>query len=211
MSHVDVEYPESGRGAFTQDYSRRSRGTASRIGDTVALQEASTAPCCLTEPDVRLLEKAVAINGGMDTPIGRALAEKLRHVELRSAIPDDYVTLNSQVNFRVDGRPPLSRVLVHWDKFCVPGLHLSLHTPWGITLLGMKAGHEAAVYWRDGIAEMIKVELVVHQTETEAPDRDKPSKTMKQCGAAPASIGSTARRDTARSARETSLISPPAT
>ena len=102
----------------------------------------------------------------MDTPIGQAVAEKLGHTELRSAIPDDYVTLNSHVIFRVDGGPPLSRVLVHWDKFCVPGLHLSLHMPWGITLLGMKAGSEATVYWRHGVAEKIKVESVTHALQT---------------------------------------------
>jgi transcription elongation GreA/GreB family factor len=110
----------------------------------------------------------VAINGGIDTPIGRAVADKLGHTEVRSTIPDDYVTLNSHVIFRVDGRSTFSRVLVHWDKFCVPGLHLSLHTPWGITLLGMKTGHEAAVYWRPGIAEVIKVESVAPRSETAA-------------------------------------------
>jgi transcription elongation GreA/GreB family factor len=119
----------------------------------------------------------------MDTPIGRAVAEKLGHTEMRSAIPDDYVTLNSHVIFRVDGRSPLSRVLVHWDKFCVPGLHLSLHTPWGITLLGMKTGQEAAVYWRDGIAEVIKVESVEHQPKTAASHPEKPKQKTRKTAA----------------------------
>jgi regulator of nucleoside diphosphate kinase len=162
MSHLNVDYRESRRSASTQAYSQRSR-----------LQEAPTELCCLTEPDVRLLEEAVAINGGMGTPIGRAVAEKLRHAELRSTIPDEYVTLNSQVIFRVNGGPQLSRVLVHWDKFCVPGLHLSLHTPWGITLLGMRTGHEATVYWRNGVAEVIKIESVAHQPKPAAAHREK--------------------------------------
>jgi transcription elongation GreA/GreB family factor len=89
--------------------------------------------------------------------------EKMRHAELRSSIPSDYVELNSHVIFRVNGRSPLSRVLVHWDKFLVPGLHLSLHTPWGMTLLGMKTGQEATVHYRGGIAETIKVVSVTHQ------------------------------------------------
>ena len=164
MSHMDVEYRDSGRSASKQSYPRRLPATESRLHDPLAVPENRIALCCLTESDVRLLEEAVAINGGMDTPIGRAVAEKLSDVELRNAIPDGYVKLNSQVNFRVDGRSPLSRVLVHWDEFCVPGLHLSLHTPWGITLLGMKIGHEAAVYWRDGVAEMIRVESVTPQS-----------------------------------------------
>ena len=207
MSHLDVEYPESWRGASRQNYSRPSRGNASRIADTVALLEASTAPCCLTEHDARLLEEAVAINGGMDTPIGRAVAEKLSYAELRSAIPDDYVKLNSHVIFRVDGNPPFSRVLVHWDKFCVPGLHLSLHTPWGITLLGMKTGHEAAVYWRDGVAEVIKVESVAHLPETVAARREKADAKTKQSVRTASTKISPARGDTFRLAKE-SRVSP---
>jgi regulator of nucleoside diphosphate kinase len=156
MSHIDAEYRESG------GYSPRSRPAMRRARDAVASLEAPIVTCCLTESDVRLLEQAVAINGGPETPIGRAVADKLGHADLRRAIPDGYVTLNSHVIFSVDGRPPFSRVLVHWDKFCVPGLHLSLHMPWGITLLGMRVGQEAAVYWRDGFAEVIKVESVTH-------------------------------------------------
>lgn len=98
----------------------------------------------------------------MDTPAGWSLAAKLKHATLMSATPPGYVDLDSHVIFRIDGRSPLSRVLVHWDEFTVPGLHLSLHTPWGITLLGMRAGCEAAVYSRRGVAETIKVESVTH-------------------------------------------------
>jgi hypothetical protein len=111
---------------------------------------------------VRLLEQAVAMNGGIDSPIGRAVSEKFAHMELRDEIPANYVTLESVAIFRVDGRAPINRVLVHWDEFCVPGLHLSLHMPWAITLLGMRVGSEAPVYWRGGMAERIKVEGVMH-------------------------------------------------
>ncbi len=115
--------------------------------------------CCLTEKDVRLLEKAAAIHGGNESPTSRTVVEKIRGsvVELREDIPPGYVTIGSQVAFSVNGGPPLSRVLVHWDKWPVPGLDLSLATPWGITLLGMRGGSEAAAYWRDGSAERIKV------------------------------------------------------
>jgi regulator of nucleoside diphosphate kinase len=118
--------------------------------------------CCLTEQDVRLLEQAAAIHGGPDSAIGRAVAEKIggAAVELCDAIPPGYVTLNSRVVFRVNGGDPISRVLVHWDMFFVPGLDLSLATPWGITLLGLKVGHEVSAYWRDGTAERIVVEAI---------------------------------------------------
>jgi hypothetical protein len=139
-----------------------------------SIREGQTATCCLTEYDAGLLERAVDINGGINTPIGRAVADKLSHAELRSSIPPDYVELNSHVIFRVNGRSPLSRILVHWDKFLVSGLHLSLHTPWGMTLLGMKAGDEATVYYRGGIAETIRIVSVAHQPGAKAPDPHKP-------------------------------------
>jgi regulator of nucleoside diphosphate kinase len=118
--------------------------------------------CCLTERDVRLLDEAAAMHGGPDSAIGRAVAAKIRAsaVELRDDVPADCVTLGSRVIFRVNGGEALSRVLVHWDMFFVPGLDLSLATPWGITLLGLRIGHEAAAYWRDGTAERIVVEAI---------------------------------------------------
>jgi regulator of nucleoside diphosphate kinase len=129
---------------------------------TADLPEGAAPWCCLTERDVRLLEQAAAIHGGPDSAIGRAVAEKIggAGVALREEVPPGYVTLNSRVAFRVNGGEPISRVLVHWDMFFVPGLDLSLATPWGITLLGMKVGHEAAAYWRDGTAERIVVEAI---------------------------------------------------
>jgi transcription elongation GreA/GreB family factor len=111
---------------------------------------------------VRLLEKAATIHGGEDSAVRRAVAQKIRSsvLELREDIPAGYVTLGCRVTFRVNGQMTLSRVLVHWDDFSIPGLELSLATPWGIALLGMSAGSEAPVYWRDGSAEMIKLEAV---------------------------------------------------
>jgi transcription elongation GreA/GreB family factor len=111
---------------------------------------------------VRLLEEAATIHGGRDSAVRRAITQKIRNavLELREDIPAGYVTLGCRVTFRVNGQMTLSRVLVHWDAFSVPGLELSLATPWGIALLGMRAGSEAPVYWRDGSAEMIKVKAV---------------------------------------------------
>jgi len=118
----------------------------------------------------------VAINGGIDTPIGRMVAEKLRGAELkRGDVPDEYVTLNSTVVFRVDGRSPLNRVLVHWNDFVLHGLHLSLHTPWGMTLLGMKAGSEATLSWR-GCVEKIRVEAVTHPSQPESCTELRPTR-----------------------------------
>jgi hypothetical protein len=135
---------------------------ASRTAQSYDQLPAPAQPYCLTERDVRCLEQAVAINGGKETPIGRAVTEKLGQMELRASIPHGYVTLGSNVVFRASGRPPINRTLVHWDHFSVPGFHLSLHTPWGVTLLGMKVGHTAPVYGRSGVVEELTVEAVSH-------------------------------------------------
>jgi hypothetical protein len=37
-----------------------------------------------------------------------------------------------------------------------------------MTLLGVKTVQQAAVYWRDGVTEVIEVESVAHQPETAA-------------------------------------------
>jgi transcription elongation GreA/GreB family factor len=97
-----------------------------------------------------------------DSAIRRALSEKIQGsvIELREHIPPGYVKLNSRVTFCVNGAVTLSRVLVHWDAFSVPGLELSLATPWGVALLGARAGHEAPVHWRGGFAETLRVEAV---------------------------------------------------
>jgi hypothetical protein len=105
----------------------------------------------------------------VNTPFGRAVVDKLDKAERRSSIPCNYVKLNSLVTFEVDGRAALSRILVHWDKFRVPRLHLSLHTPWGMTLLGMKAGEEAIVDWGGGVPEKIKIVSVIPQPVALAP------------------------------------------
>jgi transcription elongation GreA/GreB family factor len=122
---------------------------------------------------VQLLEQAAAIHAGEDSAVRRAVTEKIRSsvLELREDVPAGYVTLGSRVTFRVNDEVTLSRILVHWDEFMIPGLELSLATPWGIALLGMSAGSEAPVYWRDGLAEMIKVEAVEAPSEPQRPRR----------------------------------------
>jgi hypothetical protein len=131
---------------------------------TVASHDQPARPAqryCLTEQDVRCLEQAVAINGGTETAMGRAVAEKLGQTELRASIPHDYVTLGSNVGFRASGQRRINRTLVHWDHFRIPGSQLSLHTPWGVTLLGMKVGETAPAYDRNGVVEELTVDSVI--------------------------------------------------
>jgi hypothetical protein len=157
-----------------------SHAVEGRRGTGADHAEARPAACRLTERGLRLLEKAVAINGGMETPVGWSVAEKMREMELCEVLPPDYVGLGRQVTFSVDGRAPLSRVLVHWDRFRAPGFHLSLHTPWGIALFGMRVGSEAHVYSRAGVKETLRVEAVAQRAS-------QPGAPAQRVHAAPAS------------------------
>ena len=153
------EYPSRGESHCTPG---RPQRTSCREATVQAISPASVPRCCLTEQDVHLLEEAARIYGGQDSAVHRALAQKIQSstLELSEDIPAGYAKLNDRVTFSVNGRVTLSRVLVHWNSFVVPGRDLSLATPWGIALLGTRPGHEAPVYWRGGIAEMIRVEAV---------------------------------------------------
>jgi regulator of nucleoside diphosphate kinase len=113
--------------------------------------------CCLAGSDLALLEQLAAMHGE-GSAIGRTIEAKLESavVEFREAVPAGYVTLGSRVMFSVDGGAPIGRILVHWDRFFVPRLDLSLASPWGVALLGLKAGHQARAYRRDGSFERIE-------------------------------------------------------
>lgn len=111
--------------------------------------------CCLTGRDLALLEQLAAMHGE-DSAIGRTVTAKLDGVvELRAAAPAGCVTLSSRVLFRVGGGPAIGRILVHWDRFFVPRLDLSLASPWGVALLGLKVGHEAPAFRKDGKFERL--------------------------------------------------------
>ncbi|MEO9630147.1 MAG: hypothetical protein ABJG14_06895 [Sulfitobacter sp.] len=166
MSHLNVAFsevlPQIGDSVPPTNPSRHSSEVAVSNSKTTTRRQIATGECYLTVNDVRLLEEAVAINGGPNTPIGRFVADKLRRMELCATIPAHCVALNSHVGFSVNRQQSLSRVLVHWKLFTVPRLHLSLHHPWGIALLGLNAGSEAEVYWPSGTVEEVRVQSVAH-------------------------------------------------
>jgi regulator of nucleoside diphosphate kinase len=113
--------------------------------------------CCLSGRDLALLEQLAAMHGE-GSAIGRTIEAKLESavVEFREAVPAGFVTLGSRVLFSVDCGAPIGRILVHWDRFFVPRLDLSLASPWGVALLGLRAGHQARAYRRDGSFERIE-------------------------------------------------------
>lgn len=133
---------------------------------TPAIEGTLHSSCCLTPRDVRLLQEAASLHGGLLSPVGRAVAHKLNDAALRiqDEVPDGFVTLNSRVSFCLDDGEILSRVLVHWDRFSVPGLDLSVASAWGIALLGSRIGSEMIAYGESGPVR-IRVKAIPHRPD----------------------------------------------
>lgn len=144
---------------------RRSSGPA-------ALPEAirtAFASCCLTAKDFTLLELYLNERTADDPFTAHLVKSKLAatRVVLPRDVDPNVATLNSRVTFRLNGRSPEARLLVHWDQDIVVGLTLPVTTPLGITLLGMRAGEEASVLLRGGITWPLRLEAVTYQPERE--------------------------------------------
>ncbi|WP_262297860.1 GreA/GreB family elongation factor [Microvirga sesbaniae] len=77
------------------------------------------------------------------------------------ALPDDVVSTNAKVTYRIDGGRPTAHVLVHPQDLLWPGAELSVLTPLGIALLGLRVGDRMPFRTnRDGPGHEVVVEDV---------------------------------------------------
>jgi regulator of nucleoside diphosphate kinase len=98
---------------------------------------------------------------------GDALRRKLSLavVMMPQDVPDDVVTLNSRVRFRIGGGLEFERVLVAAGDREVVGSTLPLDSPRGLGLLGMRVGQSATVTLQDEAEDTIDVLSILHQPE----------------------------------------------
>ena len=71
------------------------------------------------------------------------LLEELRRAKVchPSALPEDVVSTNCRVIFRIDDEPKSrAHLLVHPDDLISPGTEISVTTPLGTALLGLRVG-----------------------------------------------------------------------
>ena len=71
------------------------------------------------------------------------LLEELRRAKVchPSALPEDVVSTNCRVIFRIDDEPrSRAHLLVHPDDLISPGAEISVTTPLGTALLGLRVG-----------------------------------------------------------------------
>lgn len=77
-------------------------------------------------------------------------------------LPDDVVTLDTFVTYRMSGEDtPDKRMLIHPNDRMWPPAELSILTPVGVALFGLRAGHRMPVIGSDGSLDgCVEVEAV---------------------------------------------------
>jgi regulator of nucleoside diphosphate kinase len=88
------------------------------------------------------LMSVAAMDRHQRKPHRRFLMSELRRAALchPDALPDDVVSTNAKVTYRIDGGRPMAHVLVHPQDLLWPGAELSVLTPLGTALLGLRVG-----------------------------------------------------------------------
>jgi len=121
-------------------------------------------PSCLTARDYGLIEAFLAERAERDPWMAAIARAKLATARIAAAEPG-MVTLNSRMTFRIDGGTPQQRTLVHWEHDIVMGRTLSVATPLGLALLGMRVGESAVLHSRDGSIRQVVLKAIEYQPE----------------------------------------------
>jgi transcription elongation GreA/GreB family factor len=83
---------------------------------------------------------SVAMDRHRRSPHLQFLLSEMRRASLSHPddLPEDMVSTSAKVTYRVDGGRPMAHVLVHPQDLLWPGAELSVLTPLGIALLGLR-------------------------------------------------------------------------
>jgi regulator of nucleoside diphosphate kinase len=128
----------------------------------------NTPRCRVTAKDFTILENMIR----RTPPYGERLLRLLRR-KLSTAIvvlPEDVApnvaTLNSRVEYRINGGRTEACVLVHDQSNGSLGLALPISTLHGLALLGLSAGDSVSIEKPDGRIHTVSLETVVYQPES---------------------------------------------
>lgn len=124
-------------------------------------------PCQLTAKDHSILETLLARSVSHDATYLQLLHRKLSAARIVSedAIGPQVATINSRVEFTVDGGFADNRILILGKDNIFPGLTLPITTLRGLALLGMAAGETVTIERADGRTEELRLGWVSHQPE----------------------------------------------
>ena len=121
-------------------------------------------PVYVSEADHRRIRDLIATQAAGDPSVAGFLAGELDRAVLRRAedLPEDAVAMNAHVVFRTDAdRGAATGVLVYPDEDRLPaGRPISVLSPLGAALLGLREGTGMAFADRDGTPNSVRVEAV---------------------------------------------------
>jgi len=123
--------------------------------------------CQLTGKDFAILEFILERTPAQNQALLRLLRTKLATATVVSQDDVDRLvaTINSRVEYAVDGGPTNNRILIHGQERAVPGLTLPITTLRGLALLGLRAVDSIVVERPDGMREEVCLRGVAYQPE----------------------------------------------
>ncbi|MGO4572693.1 GreA/GreB family elongation factor [Microvirga sp. 2TAF3] len=142
-------------------------------------------PIMIATHDYNRLMSAAAMNRHRRRSRREFLMSELRRASLchPDALPEDVVSTNAKVTYRLNGTGrPMAHVLVYPEDLLWPGAELSVLTPLGIALLGLRVGDRMPFRTNpDGpvhevVVEDVRFKLLPDET---APARNVPDPSGK--------------------------------
>jgi regulator of nucleoside diphosphate kinase len=126
-----------------------------------------TIRCHLTTKDANILEVMLERLGDGDECIARLLRDKLATatITLHNGVDPRTATINSRVEFSVDGAPSDQRILVYGGESAYPGMTLPITAMRGLALLGLTAPCSIRCDRPDGPSEELRLLRVLYQPE----------------------------------------------
>jgi regulator of nucleoside diphosphate kinase len=123
--------------------------------------------------DYNRLMSVAAMENKPRKPHREFLLSELRRAALchPGALPDDVVSTNAKVTYRINGGRPMAHVLVHPQDLLWPGAELSVLTPLGIALLGLRVGDRMPFRtdrdgpWHEVVVEDVRFRLLPDEAE----------------------------------------------
>jgi regulator of nucleoside diphosphate kinase len=127
----------------------------------------STPRCCVTTKDFTILENMIRRTPPYNEGLLRLLRRKLATatVVLPEDIAPQVATINSRVEYRIDGGRTECCVLVHGEDHASRGITLPISTLRGLALLGLATGDTVSIEQPDGRIETVLLEIVAYQPE----------------------------------------------
>jgi regulator of nucleoside diphosphate kinase len=114
-------------------------------------------PITLASNDYNRLLVTVMIQQEHNRRTSDFLLKELRRAKVchPSALPEDVVSTNCRVIFRIDDEPKSrAHLLVHPDDQIWPGAEISVTTPLGTALLGLRVGDRMSFVEEDTVHEV---------------------------------------------------------